>query len=37
MEDINNWEVKYENCKYADRLVNKLSELNQQVTNLNIA
>ena len=32
MEDINNWETKYVNCKYAERLVNKLSELNQQVT-----
>ncbi|MCC8399349.1 MAG: HD domain-containing protein [Rickettsia endosymbiont of Platyusa sonomae] len=32
MEDIDNWEEKYESCKYAERLVNKLSELNQQVT-----
>ncbi len=32
MEDINNWETKYVNCKYSERLVNKLSELNQQVT-----
>ncbi|WP_425361439.1 HD domain-containing protein [Candidatus Tisiphia endosymbiont of Ceraclea dissimilis] len=32
MEDIDNWEEKYESCKYADRLVNKLAELNQQVT-----
>ncbi|WP_341759279.1 HD domain-containing protein [Candidatus Tisiphia endosymbiont of Ptychoptera albimana] len=32
MEDINNWEAKYVNCNYAERLVNKLSELNQQVT-----
>ncbi|UCM85529.1 MAG: guanosine polyphosphate pyrophosphohydrolase [Rickettsia endosymbiont of Culicoides impunctatus] len=32
MEDSNNWEAKYVNCKYADRLVNKLVELNQQVT-----
>ncbi|WP_425361436.1 bifunctional (p)ppGpp synthetase/guanosine-3',5'-bis(diphosphate) 3'-pyrophosphohydrolase [Candidatus Tisiphia endosymbiont of Ceraclea dissimilis] len=32
MEDINDWETKYVNCKYADRLVNKLAELNQQVT-----
>ncbi len=32
MEDINNWEAKYVNCKYSERLVNKLSELNQQVT-----
>ncbi|OZG31369.1 HD domain-containing protein [Rickettsia endosymbiont of Culicoides newsteadi] len=32
MEDINDWQVKYENCKYADRLLSKLSELNQQVT-----
>ncbi len=32
MEDINDWEEKYENCKYADRLLSKLSELNQQVT-----
>jgi (p)ppGpp synthase/HD superfamily hydrolase len=32
MEDINDWQIKYENCKYADRLLNKLSELNQQVT-----
>jgi (p)ppGpp synthase/HD superfamily hydrolase len=31
MEDINNWEAKYVNCKYAERLLNKLSELNQQV------
>ncbi|MDN3030561.1 MAG: hypothetical protein QMO91_04370 [Candidatus Tisiphia sp.] len=31
MEDINNWEAKYVNCKYADRLLSKLSELNQQV------
>ncbi len=32
MEDINNWEAKYVNCKYAERLLSKLSELNQQVT-----
>ncbi|WP_410520943.1 HD domain-containing protein [Candidatus Tisiphia endosymbiont of Dioctria rufipes] len=32
MEDSNNWEARYVNCKYADRLVNKLVELNQQVT-----
>ncbi|WP_375330425.1 HD domain-containing protein [Candidatus Tisiphia endosymbiont of Nemotelus uliginosus] len=32
MEDINNWEAKYVNCNYSERLVNKLSELNQQVT-----
>ncbi|WP_425360520.1 MULTISPECIES: HD domain-containing protein [unclassified Candidatus Tisiphia] len=32
MEDISDWQVKYENCKYADRLLSKLSELNQQVT-----
>ncbi|WP_425360375.1 HD domain-containing protein [Candidatus Tisiphia endosymbiont of Ceraclea dissimilis] len=31
MEDINDWEVKYENCKYAEMLLSKLSELNQQV------
>ncbi len=27
----NNWETKYTNCHYTDRLLNKLSELNQQV------
>ncbi|MCC8398116.1 MAG: HD domain-containing protein [Rickettsia endosymbiont of Labidopullus appendiculatus] len=33
MEDINNrqydWEKKYANCKYAERLLNRLYELNQ--------
>ncbi|WP_375334086.1 HD domain-containing protein [Candidatus Tisiphia endosymbiont of Xenochironomus xenolabis] len=32
MGDIDNWEEKYESCNYSERLVNKLSELNQQVT-----
>ncbi len=32
MEDLYNWQTKYVNCKYAERLLNKLSELNQQVT-----
>ncbi|MDN3031082.1 MAG: guanosine polyphosphate pyrophosphohydrolase [Candidatus Tisiphia sp.] len=32
MEDISDWQIKYENCKYADRLLSKLFELNQQVT-----
>jgi guanosine-3',5'-bis(diphosphate) 3'-pyrophosphohydrolase len=36
MEDINNcqhdWEARYTNCHYAERLLNKLSEMNQQVT-----
>ncbi len=36
MEDSNtleyDWEAKYTNCHYTDRLLNKLSELNQQVT-----
>ncbi|WP_341752908.1 MULTISPECIES: HD domain-containing protein [unclassified Candidatus Tisiphia] len=36
MEDINNcqydWEARYTNCHYAERLLNKLSELNHQVT-----
>ncbi len=36
MEDSNTleytWEAKYINCHYTDRLLNKLSELNQQVT-----
>ncbi|WP_425363781.1 HD domain-containing protein [Candidatus Tisiphia endosymbiont of Hybos culiciformis] len=32
MEDIYNWETKYVNCHYAERLLNKLTELNQQVT-----
>ncbi|WP_341748822.1 guanosine polyphosphate pyrophosphohydrolase [Candidatus Tisiphia endosymbiont of Sialis lutaria] len=31
MEDINDWEVKYENCKYADRLLTKLMQMNQEV------
>ncbi|MDR0296752.1 MAG: guanosine polyphosphate pyrophosphohydrolase [Rickettsia sp.] len=31
MEDINNWETRHTNCHYAERLLNKLSELNQQV------
>ncbi|WP_341757016.1 MULTISPECIES: HD domain-containing protein [unclassified Candidatus Tisiphia] len=36
MEDSNtlehDWEERYANCKYAERLLNKLAELNQQVT-----
>ncbi|WP_425363014.1 HD domain-containing protein [Candidatus Tisiphia endosymbiont of Hybos culiciformis] len=32
MEDIHNWQTKYASCHYADRLLSKLSELNQQVT-----
>ncbi|WP_425363783.1 guanosine polyphosphate pyrophosphohydrolase [Candidatus Tisiphia endosymbiont of Hybos culiciformis] len=36
MEDSNtleyDWETKYTNCHYAERLLSKLSELNQQVT-----
>lgn len=26
------WEERYASCKYAERLLNKLAELNQQVT-----
>ncbi|WP_341750205.1 bifunctional (p)ppGpp synthetase/guanosine-3',5'-bis(diphosphate) 3'-pyrophosphohydrolase [Candidatus Tisiphia endosymbiont of Sialis lutaria] len=31
MEDINDWEAKYVNCKYADRLLSKLMQMNQEV------
>ncbi|MCC8399347.1 MAG: HD domain-containing protein [Rickettsia endosymbiont of Platyusa sonomae] len=31
MEDINDWEAKYINCKYADRLLSKLMQMNQEV------
>jgi (p)ppGpp synthase/HD superfamily hydrolase len=29
MEDINNWQAKFESCQYADRLINKLLLLNK--------
>ena len=36
MEDSNTleyaWEERYTNCQYAEKLLNRLSELNQQVT-----
>ncbi len=31
MEDIHNWQSKFESCEYAERLLNKLTRLNQQV------
>ncbi|WP_341750940.1 HD domain-containing protein [Candidatus Tisiphia endosymbiont of Sialis lutaria] len=31
MEDIHNWQSKFESCEYAERLLNKLTQLNQQV------
>ncbi|WP_425361510.1 HD domain-containing protein [Candidatus Tisiphia endosymbiont of Ceraclea dissimilis] len=31
MEDIHNWQSKFESCEYAERLLNKLTKLNQQV------
>ncbi|WP_133062938.1 HD domain-containing protein, partial [Rickettsia endosymbiont of Culicoides newsteadi] len=32
MEDINDWETKYEDCKYSERLLSKLMQINQEVT-----
>ena len=29
MEDINNWQTKFESCQYADKLINKLLLLNE--------
>jgi (p)ppGpp synthase/HD superfamily hydrolase len=32
MEDINNWEQKFETCIYSDRLVTKLIDLNERTS-----
>ncbi|WP_425363589.1 HD domain-containing protein [Candidatus Tisiphia endosymbiont of Hybos culiciformis] len=31
MEDLHNWQSKFESCEYVERLLNKLTQLNQQV------
>ncbi|OZG31464.1 bifunctional (p)ppGpp synthetase/guanosine-3',5'-bis(diphosphate) 3'-pyrophosphohydrolase [Rickettsia endosymbiont of Culicoides newsteadi] len=31
MEDIDNWRVKFESCKYSTKLLNKLILLNEKV------
>ncbi|WP_425363775.1 HD domain-containing protein [Candidatus Tisiphia endosymbiont of Hybos culiciformis] len=31
MEDIHNWQTKYASCHYADRLLNKLIQMNKEV------
>ena len=33
MEDINNWQTKFEACQYSDRLINKLLLLNKTAKN----
>ena len=33
MEDINNWQAKFESCQYSDKLINKLLLLNKQAKN----
>ena len=33
MEDVNNWQVKFESCQYSDRLINKLLLLNKTTKN----
>ena len=30
MEDVNNWQSKFAPCQYSDKLLNKLSLLNEQ-------
>lgn len=32
MEDLHNWQIKFESCKYSDSLLCKLSQLNKQAT-----
>ena len=29
MEDINNWQTKFESCQYSEKLINKLVLLNK--------
>ncbi|WP_375326207.1 hypothetical protein [Candidatus Tisiphia endosymbiont of Nemotelus uliginosus] len=31
MEDINQWQEKFERCAYSDRLINKLTTLNTEL------
>jgi (p)ppGpp synthase/HD superfamily hydrolase len=33
MEDINNWQAKFESCQYSDKLINKLVLLNTKAKN----